>query len=173
MTLKKELEKNHLTVHDIDRIYVTQGPGSFTGIRVGVTIAKTLAYGLKAEIVPISKLELLATTKVSSKYVVPYIDARRGYVFSAIYDENLNAILEDQYISMDALKEKVQNLDVSFVGISDLFPNTVNPSENVYKIWDKYKNTPSTNVYDVNPKYLKKTEAEEKNDSFTYENGIE
>ena len=80
------------SLNDIDKIMVCNGPGSFTGIRVGVTVAKTMAWALKKEIISISSLELMATTNTSKKYIVPMIDARRGNVFSGVYDQNLNSI---------------------------------------------------------------------------------
>ena len=56
------LNRNNLHPNDIDTIFVAVGPGSFTGIRVGVTFAKVLAWSLKKRVVPISSLELIAST---------------------------------------------------------------------------------------------------------------
>jgi len=79
------LKQNHLEPNDIDKIIVVNGPGSFTGIRVGVTIAKTYAYSLKKEIVTISSLEAMAISSKEDDIIkVPLIDARRGYVYGAI-----------------------------------------------------------------------------------------
>lgn len=73
------LKQNHLEPNDIDKIIVVNGPGSFTGIRVGVTIAKTYAYSLKKEIVTISSLEAMAISSKEDDIIkVPLIDARRG-----------------------------------------------------------------------------------------------
>ena len=142
-------------VDDIDKIFVVNGPGSFTGIRIGVTIAKTIAWALKKEIVTISSLEFMATTKASTKYIVPTIDARRGNVFAGIYDKNLNIIKEDKLINLEELKKSI---DSNYTIISyDL--NNVNID--VLKIINKHKNDKGLNPHSVNPNYLKLTEAEE------------
>ena len=93
---------------DIDTIFVSCGPGSFTGIRIGVTVAKTYAWALNKKIIPFSSLELLATTKVKEDYLVPIIDARRGYVYAGIYDEHLDTFMNDQYISIEDLEKSLE-----------------------------------------------------------------
>ena len=79
-----------LKPNDIDKIIVVNGPGSFTGIRVGITIAKTYAWGLKKDITTISSLEAMAISSDFDGYKVPMIDARRGYVYASIYDKDCN-----------------------------------------------------------------------------------
>ena len=79
------LTNSNLKMQDIDNIYVVNGPGSFTGIRIGVTIGKVIAWSLNKKIIPISSLELMSTTQTNKKYIIPMIDARRGNVFGAIY----------------------------------------------------------------------------------------
>lgn len=59
---------------DLDKIFVTVGPGSFTGTRVGLTIAKTVAWTLKLPVVPISTLELYASTKRNEEYLISFIN---------------------------------------------------------------------------------------------------
>ena len=76
--IKQMLDSNDLTPNDIDKILVVNGPGSFTGIRIGVTIAKTLAYSLNKPISTLSSLEVMAiSSKKETTYKVPVIDARR------------------------------------------------------------------------------------------------
>ena len=72
---------------EINKIIVVNGPGSFTGIRIGLTIAKTLAWAKNIPIVPISSLEAMALSSDGDyDYVVPAIDARRNYLYASIYD---------------------------------------------------------------------------------------
>lgn len=161
--LKKTLESIKLTCQDIDNIYVVNGPGSFTGIRVGVTIAKTLAWSLNKKIFPVSELMLLATTDTEKNYIVPMIDARRGYVYGAIYDRNQQPILKDCYIKLEELKTKVDDLcsidNACFVSY-DAIDNSIIPNISVEKLFKKeFKDI---NPHSLNPNYLKKTEAEEK-----------
>lgn len=147
------------SIKDIDRIFVVNGPGSFTGVRIGVTIAKTIAWALKIKISTISSLEYLATTKCDTKYVLPMIDARRGFVFAGVYDNELNRYLDDQYIKYDDLSEYFN--DGTIVSSSD-FENSIKPNLDIVKIINKHINDDGINAHSVKPNYLKKTEAEEK-----------
>ena len=161
--LKEAMDEVNLSLNQIDRIYVVNGPGSFTGIRVGVTVAKTLTWSLHKKIYPVSELLLLATTHTDKKYIVPMIDARRGYVYGAIYDKNQNPILNDCYISYEELMNKVNELgaidDFSFISY-DKIENCIEPIINVEKLFNY--NLKEVNPHSLNPNYLKKTEAEEK-----------
>ena len=143
----------NLTINDIDKIFVVNGPGSFTGIRVGVTIAKTISYCLNKPLISLSELELLATSRTNTDYIVPIIDARRGYVFGAIYDKNLNVYLEDSHILLDDLKLKLPS--------SYEFIDNCNNID-LIKLINKHKDDEPINPHELKPNYLKKTEAEEK-----------
>ena len=143
------------TINDIDKIFVINGPGSFTGIRIGVTIAKTIAWALKKDIVTISSLELMATTNVDTKYIIPTIDARRGNVFAGIYDKDLNNIKEDKLMNLEELKNSI---DFNYTIVSYELNNV---EIDVLKLINKHKNDKGINSHKVNPNYLKLTEAEE------------
>jgi tRNA threonylcarbamoyl adenosine modification protein YeaZ len=151
-----------ISINDLEEIYVVNGPGSFTGIRVGVTIAKTIAWALKIKIYSISELELFATTKVDTDYIIPMIDARRGYVYGGIYDKNGKNILSDQYIKKDELIEKCETTNYCIVSY-DSFLNSVLPQINFEKLLNS-KDFKEIEPHALNPNYLKRTEAEEKND---------
>lgn len=111
-----------MTIQEIDRIVVAMGPGSYTGVRIGVTIAKTLAWTLKKELVGVSSLAVLASAgRYFNGYVSPIFDARRGQVYTGLYRyENGQLIeiikdclmLDDQWATL--LKEK--NQPILFVG---------------------------------------------------------
>ena len=172
--LKGELSKKALVVineaitktgykpDDINRIFVVNGPGSFTGVRIGVTIAKTFAWALKKEIVTVSSLEVLASTNFTTDYIIPMIDARRESVYAGIYDKELNLIMNDEYISLEDLFKKMDgNKTYTFVSDTDI--NNVDikkPDIDLIKIINKHKKDLSLNPHAVNPKYLKITEAE-------------
>ena len=152
---------NDLTINDVDKIYIVNGPGSFTGVRIGVTTAKVIAWGLKKKIIPISELELLATTPTNKKYIIPYIDARRESVYAGMYDTNLNEMFENMYISEDKLLNKIKRRakldDCEFVSYYDNFENAVIPDVNIEKIVEKHKDDIGINPHEVVPNYLKKT----------------
>ena len=148
---------------EIDKIFVVTGPGSFTGTRVGVTIAKTYAWALKKEMIPLSELEFLATTKVNTTYKIPLIDARRGYVYAAIYDQKGNIILPDQYIELSSLLKKIPTDGTcSFLSYDTFELETITPIPNCMQIIVDHFKDKGLNPHKVNPNYLKKTEAEEK-----------
>lgn len=155
------LKKLNCSIKDIDKIFVSNGPGSFTGIRVGVTIAKTIAWSLNKEIMPISSLELMASTNTNKEYLVPIIDARRGNVFAGIYDTNLNCIKADELINLDTLLNSLDS-NYELVSYDDLnVGEIINPKINIEKIIEKHLNDKGINPHNLNPKYLKLTEAEE------------
>lgn len=72
---------------DLDRIAVAQGPGSYTGVRIGVTFAKTLAWTLGIELVGLSSMQLLAASRVAQQEatIVAMVDARRNNVYAGCY----------------------------------------------------------------------------------------
>ena len=160
------LKQSHLEPNDIDKIIVVNGPGSFTGIRVGVTIAKTYAYSLKKEIVTISSLEAMAISNKEDNIIkVPLIDARRGYVYGAIYSKDNMPILKPQYISLETLNCATGQLIDKFTYISNQkFENmeTESYNPNIEKIVNTFTAKEGINPHSVNPIYLKQTEAEEK-----------
>ncbi len=163
--IERIIAKNQLQIDNIDAIYVINGPGSFTGVRVGVTTAKVMAWGLKKRIIPISELALLATTSTNKKYIVPYIDARRNAVYAGIYDKNLNSVMADAYISIDDLMKKIDHIeDVEFVSYYNNIEHTIEPNIDIEKIVQKHYNDEGINPHQVVPNYLKRTEAEENYD---------
>ncbi len=146
-------------INDINKIFVVNGPGSFTGVRIGVTVAKTIAWSLKIDVIPLSSLEVIASTKSNKDYLIPMIDARRENVFAGIYDKNLNNIMNDQLISYKQLSAKLND---SYEQISYDFDNMLNPKEDILKVINKHLNDLPVNPHLLNPNYLKLTEAEEK-----------
>lgn len=157
-------EENNLKPADIDKIIVVNGPGSFTGIRIGITIAKVYAWSLKIPITTIYSLEAMAISSNTHKYHVPMINARRGYVFAAIYDENNNVVLKPQHIKLEELKEHFNDISDYEIITNDEFEDNFETSKydpDMIKIVNMYKDKECVNPHAVNPEYLKLTEAEE------------
>lgn len=157
------LDRNGFLPNDVDEIYSVSGPGSFTGLRVGVTISKTFAYFLNKKLYSVSNLFVMATS-VSAPLVVPVIDARRGFVYAGIYDANYNAIMEEKYIRFDDLMDIVKGYNkeykiVSYDEFDGVFVHKFRPCiENFFRYYKKCVVDPLTYI----PNYLKRTEAEEK-----------
>ena len=156
-TMFKEL---NITPKDIKKIFIANGPGSFTGTRIGVTIAKVYGYSLNVDLIPVSTLEVLAGG-VNKDYIVPVIDGRRGFVYAGIYDKDLNKIVDDRYISLDKLKEELEGKDYVFVSYDDI-AGSIKPKIDLIKVINKHEKDIPVNAHGLNPNYLKKTEAEEK-----------
>ena len=156
-TMFKEL---NITPQDIKKIFIANGPGSFTGTRIGVTIAKVYGYSLNVDLIPVSTLEVLAGG-VNKDYIVPVIDARRRFVYAGIYDKDLNKIVDDRYISLDKLKEELEGKDYVFVSYDDI-AGSIKPKIDLIKVINKHEKDIPVNAHGLNPNYLKKTEAEEK-----------
>lgn len=157
-------EESKLTPRDIDKIIVVNGPGSFTGIRIGLTIAKIYAWSLSIPITTILSLEAMAISSNKSISHIPMIDARRGYVFSAIYDKDNNELLKPQHITIDKLKKELNKLsDYEIISNDNIeaFDKIESYNPDVVKIVNYFKNKENINPHNVNPEYLKLTEAEE------------
>lgn len=161
--IKEMIAEADLMSSDIDQIIVAKGPGSYTGLRVGVTIAKIFAWGLEKELSSISSLYVLASSITDASYIVPVIDARRGYLFASIYDKNYQVVLEETYISKESLLEKVSKLNGTVKFVSSIEIPALETTKYQPNISNMIKNMILTkeNPYELIPNYLKKTEAEE------------
>lgn len=157
-SIKELLDKNNIKVNNLNRIYVSVGPGSFTGIRIGLTVAKVMSWSLKIDIIPISSLEAFASTDSDYNYICPMIDARRGYVYASLYDKELNNIIKDQYIKREDFTNLLKDYKYEIVS----YESDNKPIINIEKIVAKHVNDKSINPHKLNPIYLKLTEAEEK-----------
>ena len=104
-----------LDFSDIDIFATSVGPGSFTGVRIGVSLIKGLAFGRKAPCVAVSTLEALAENLAPLRGIlVPCMDARRNQVYSATFrcsDAGLERLTEDRAIALDELAEELLKFD--------------------------------------------------------------
>ncbi len=152
----------NLKPNDINKIIVVNGPGSFTGIRIGVTLAKIMAYTLNIPITTITSLEAMAKSIKTDKLIVPIINARREACYGAIYDHD-KEIMPGEYLTIEKLKMILLGLNKEYEFISNdkfNFPTTeYNPD--ILNIVSYYQDRKTINPHMVNPLYLKLTEAEE------------
>lgn len=154
--IKEMLDRNSILPNDLDEIVCVRGPGSFTGLRIGVTISKTIAHFLDKKLYSVSSLDVMATSS-RGKVIVPMIDARRGYVYAAIYSENYNILMEEAYIKKEELEQIAKTFANDITYIENDFTSNI---ELLYKCSFKKEENPIT----FEPNYLKKPEAEEKLD---------
>lgn len=179
----------------LQKIVVTQGPGSYTGLRIGVTLAKTLAWTLKTDLVGISTIEALAAYKKEAGLVVPLMDARRDNVYTGLYerkDDKLQVVIADFHTSfttwLETLKELQQPL--LFLGETEKFAERIQAAGfkvNAFPETDlidaaalAFLGAEQPGVLDIHqfvPAYLKLVEAEEKwqkaHPGETHENYVE
>ena len=145
MTMAEDLLKScGKTPQDVEAVAVAAGPGSFTGVRIGVAAAKGFAWGGEIPCYGVSTLESMALALgVYDGYVLPVMDARRSQVYTALFSAaagNLQRLTEDRAISLAELGEEIKNLQkpVFLVGdgsvlcyntLSNAVPNLVLPPE--------------------------------------------
>lgn len=106
-------------IDDLSKIAVTEGPGSFTGIRVGMGIVKGLVFGKNIEVVSKNTLDLLAEEVIFEGEVVPLIDARKGRVYYSIYEKNTSKIKRiSNYMDgeLEKILETLKNRKICFTG---------------------------------------------------------
>lgn len=172
--IKNILTTQNININDIDNYIVLNGPGSFTGIRVGITVCKTLAWTLSKKLYQINNLDALRYD-TPGNVVISVICDKPESSYVGIY--NNNKIIED-YININEDRLKITNQDITIVSMDDndyvktLYKNlSINNNVNIKIIKDydylsliKYALSKNNiNPHNAKPVYLKKIDAEKKN----------
>ena len=168
---------------DIDLIAVSIGPGSYTGLRIGVTCAKTLAYGLGKPVIDVPTLDVLVENVKdnSAKTICPVIDAKRKSVYACIYDRSNNRnkrITDFLIISPDSLADMLPDATLIFgdgiTPYNDIFAQkeltilsdeklSIADAANVARLgMERYEQGMRCEINSLVPLYLRKSEAEER-----------
>lgn len=109
----------------LDAISVTNGPGSYTGLRIGLSMAKGLAYGLDVPLITLSSLEVMTVRAIFSypdfngdELIVPMVDARRMEVFTGVYDSALRLVIDEhpEILDENSFSELKNKGKVLFIG---------------------------------------------------------
>jgi tRNA threonylcarbamoyladenosine biosynthesis protein TsaB len=162
-----KIEKNQL-----DAVAVSKGPGSYTGLRIGVSAAKGLCYALDISLISSLTLEVLAQqVKAEDCYIIPLLDARRMEVYSAVFNSEKKQIRETQaeILNEDSFKTYLDDLKTIFIGDGSnkfkalcshknaVFVNDKFPSSSAMALLaeTKYKKSDTENVAYFEPFYLK------------------
>ena len=181
--IKEVLENLNLKIEDIDLYGVSTGPGSFTGLRIGVATVKGFAHLFNKPVIGISTLEGLAFNLPHNEIVVPMIDARRDRVYTGIYTwekGRIKTIKSPDVIEVDELLEILGKYDKiavngdgsklyeerikSKLGDKVLFSTIGQNSCKASSIGElallKYKEGYEDNYFTLVPDYLRQTQAE-------------
>jgi tRNA threonylcarbamoyladenosine biosynthesis protein TsaB len=115
--IEASLKEAGIVYKDLCAIAVSEGPGSYTGLRIGVSAAKGLCYALDIPLIAIGSLKILAAqASVSDGLIIPMIDARRMEVFSAIFTTELEEKRETRAEIIDEISFEKLEVNVYFVG---------------------------------------------------------
>ena len=146
---------------DVDRIMVVNGPGSFTGIRIGVTIAKVYAYLLEKDVICVSSLKMRAVS-LEHGYCMSLIDAHHGNYYMGLYDKNNDDVVGEQFVSKDRVMELINEYNPVIVSDNDTMVDDIfvkGQELDIAKIVDYYKDSEIINSHLVVPNYLKLPQA--------------
>jgi len=110
------LKRCSVSICDVDVFAVALGPGSFTGLRIGIAAIKTLAQTLGKKIIGVSSLDTIASSFfANNKYICPLIDARRNEAYNALY-LNGQKIVRDRVGDVDSFLNELNDKEVIFAG---------------------------------------------------------
>jgi len=118
--IKEIFAEQQLSLSSLKAVAVSYGPGSYTGLRVGMSAAKGLCYALEIPLITVSSLKMMASTALSEQtdLLCPMIDARRAEVFTAVYDKQLNDVLRpvNKILDSDSFSDLLAQYSISFFG---------------------------------------------------------
>ena len=172
------LSKTGINISDVDVFATCIGPGSFTGLRIGITTIKTLAQAMNKPVIGIDSLKGLSLNVMSNDYICPLIDARHNQVYTALYKDNL-CKTEPDVVDIDILLESLRGKKTVFVGDGVLtYQDKINEFANenwkiapinlqmqkassiCYGAYERAVNNDFDNLFSLVPLYLRKSQAE-------------
>lgn len=161
------LKKAKVSTNSVDEILVVNGPGSFTGIRIGLTISKVYAYLTNIKVILMSSLKCLALSKDKDNYdyILSIIDAKRGNCYIGLYDKDYNEVIMEHFTNMDEVRD-IRNKYKNILVVSNTDMEGISKIDriDVEKIYNYYKDKDKVNPNMVLPNYLKLPQVLEKHD---------
>ena len=166
------LEEANITSQELDAVAVSKGPGSYTGLRIGVSAAKGLCFAFDKPLISIETLRSLAhSISIDKGVIIPMLDARRMEVYAAVFNSDYDSVREikAEIIDETSFLEYLENQKVYFLGdgaqkckeiithenavfVDDKFPSSKEMAELSYS---KYKKNDIEDVAYFEPFYLK------------------
>lgn len=120
VAIQQLMQQQGISLQQLSAIAVSAGPGSYTGLRVGMATAKGLCYALQKPLITISTLQMMAAAveNVTTDLICPMIDARRMEVFTAVFDTALNEVVPASAVILEpnTFAELLQNKTITFLG---------------------------------------------------------
>ena len=151
------LKKANLGTRDVQKIMVVVGPGSFTGLRIGVTIAKVYGYLENIDVIPVSSLKMRSLS-CSHDYCLSIIDAHHDHFYMGLYDKDNSSVIEEKYASLDEVRKIISEYNPSIVSDMDGKIDDIDYFKqelDFSKIYSFYKDVSGGNVHFLKPNYLK------------------
>lgn len=159
------LKDSNLKPEEVNNIMVVNGPGSFTGIRIGLTIAKIYAYLLDIKVTLVSSLKTLALS-TDGDYILSILDAKNDNYYLGLYDKDYNEICEEHFsniLEVNEIIEKYENIKIVTNSVIKLEDYKLIDKLDIEKIVTYYQKKNSVNAHLVLPNYLKLPQVLEKN----------
>ena len=172
LMVERAVEKTGMTLSELDAFAVSKGPGSYTGLRIGVATVKGYCYALDKQMISVNTLDgMRAGVNEAADFYVPMIDARRMEVYTKVFEgDNKVTQTEAKILEEDSFADVISDHEVLFFGdgsekykeltasktnykfLDNVFPNAEYMGELVY---EKYKNESFEDVAYFEPFYLK------------------
>ncbi len=167
-TIDEAFKSNNIDFKELDEIIVGNGPGSFTGTRISIAVAKTYAFSFNIPVYMISSLEELIYDNDGYDFYVPIIEEKKDNLYFSIFDKDKKRVMDDTYSSTEYMYKKLEELDGKILLISlsnkeyEKY-DTVKASINALNIMKNIEvNNEKVNPHLLKPNYIKKIEAEAK-----------
>ena len=167
-TIDEAFKSNNIDFKELDEIIVGNGPGSFTGTRISIAVAKTYAFSFNIPVYMISSLEELIYDNDGYDFYVPIIEEKKDNLYFSIFDKDKKRVIDDIYSNIEYMYKKLEELDGKILLISlsnkeyekyDTVKANIN-ALNIMKNIDV--NNEKVNPHLLKPNYIKKIEAESK-----------
>lgn len=170
------IKRNDMDIKDVELLGCTVGPGSFTGIRIGVASIKPIAEVLNIKVASVTSLEVLSKNVDDESNRVCLIDARNNQVYFGAFDKDSNLIMEYAADDINAILDQIKLDNMTFIGngselhkdlIKEKFPNAKFSDNNKqiaknvgFMTYKKYLENKLENADTIIPIYLRKSQAE-------------
>jgi tRNA threonylcarbamoyl adenosine modification protein YeaZ len=144
--------KHNISAQRLEKIIVTNGPGSYTGIRIGLTMAKTLGYLLNIDCYPVSTLRAMAGI---AKNALVIIDARRDRFYTGLYNSTLDVVSQQEILTKDQLSEIIEKYpELNIIDSSEKFKKKSNYNiiANMLSLFPMLK--PCENIHQLTGEYI-------------------